>query len=223
MGAGQRTPEGVIRYRLGDAAAARRARAVAAVGALASLAPVALAAVLVDKLDLPAASGVAFWWVAIALGLLVGVRAAVGYGVASKRLRALVVTVDDERIRMEAGRIGSMVERGAVARIVEIGGPLGGLRVESTPDKQTGAVAVVRVPRGGEAFGEVRAWLEQWRPVERRGRRPAAARLALGVFVVAAIFFLPFLLDDFVARSRILAALAVAGMRLAVRRVLRTG
>jgi hypothetical protein len=213
----------VILYRLGDAAATRRARAMAAVGALASLAPVAMAAVLLDKLDVPGASGGAFWWVAGALGLLVGVRAAVGYDVASKRLRALVVTLEDERIRMETGRVAATVERAAVARIVEIGGPLGGLRVESRPDKQTGTVAVVRVPRGGEAFGEVRARLEQWRPVERRGRRPAMARVALGVFVVAAIFFLPFVLDDFIARSRILAALAVAGMWLAVRRVLRTG
>jgi hypothetical protein len=223
MGARERTPEGVILYRLGDAAAARRARAMAAVGALASLAPVALAAVLLDKLDLPAASGVAFWFVAGFLGLLVGVRAAVGYGVANKRLRALVVTVEPESIRMQAGRLASTVERAAVARIVEIGGPLGGLRVDSTPDARTGAVSVVRVPRGGDAFGEVRERLEQWRPVERRGRRPVVARLALGIFVVAAIFFLPFVLDDFVARSRVLAALAVAAMWLAVRRVLRTG
>jgi hypothetical protein len=223
MGPGQRTPEGVIRYRLGDAAAARRARAVAAVGALASLAPVLMAAVLLDKLDLPVASGGAFWFFAAFLGLLVGVRAAVGYSMASKRLRALVVTLDPERIHMEAGRPSSTLERAAVARIVEVGGLLGGLRVESTPDARTGAVTVVRVPRGGDGFGEVRARLGSWRPIERKGRRPPAARLALGVFVVAAIFFLPFVLDDFFAHSRVLAALAVVGMWLAVRRVLRAG
>jgi hypothetical protein len=196
---------------------------MAAVGALASLAPVAMAAVLLDKFDVPLASGGAFWFVAALLGLLVGVRAAVGYGVASRRLRALVVTVDEEGIRMEAGRLSSAVPRTALARIVEIGGPLGGLRVESTPDARTGAVTVVRVPRGGDAFGEVRGWLERWRPIERRSRRPPWARLALGVFVVAAIFFLPFVIDDFVARSRVLAALAVVAMWLAVRRLLRTG
>ena len=35
---------------------------------------------------------------------------------------------------------------------------------------RTGVVLVASVPRGGERFGDVRAALEQWRPIERRPR-----------------------------------------------------
>jgi hypothetical protein len=46
-------------------------------------------------------------------------------------------------------------------------------------------------------------------------------RVAVGVAVVAAIFFVPFLLEDFVARSKLVAAALVAGMWLVTRVVLR--
>jgi hypothetical protein len=209
----------VIRYRLGEAPATRRALAAAAVGALTSLAPVLLAVVLLNRLAWRLTA--AFWAVAAALTVLVVVRGVVGYGVTRRRLRALVVTLGDHDVRVEAAREACVIERAQVASIVEIEGALGGLRIESLPDPRDGAVSVIHVPRGGESFAEMRACLERWRPLERRGRRGPAVRFALGAVVVAGIFFVPFLLDDFVARSKLVAAGLVVGMWLVMRAVVR--
>jgi hypothetical protein len=218
VGPGQRPPEGVIRYRLGDVLATRRARAAAAVGAVTSLAPVVFAVVLLTRLGWQPATP--FWAVAAVLVALVVVRAAVGYGAARRRLRAMVVLLTDDDIRVETARDTYAIARTRAARIVEIDGALGGLRVESAPDPDGGGVSVVHVPRGGEAFGELRRHLARWGPIERRGRRGPLVRLAVGAVVVAGIFFVPFLLDDFVARSRIAAAGLVLGMWLVMRVVI---
>ncbi len=58
-------------------------------------------------------------------------------------------------------------------------------------------------------FGEVRAALEQWRPIERRARLGLRVRVLSGAAVVAAVFFLPFVLDDIVSRSKVLPAVLV--------------
>jgi hypothetical protein len=211
----------VIPYRLDGAIAARRACATAAVGVVTSLTPLALAAVLLNKLAWR--PGPAFWAVGGALLALLAVRAFIAYAGARRRLGGLLITVSDDVIRVQVARDACAIERGRVARILEVEGTLGGLRVESKPDLSSGVISVVHVPRGGEAFGDVRERLEQWRPVERRGRRGPTARLVLGGVVVAGIFFVPFLLDDFVARSKLLAAALVGGMWLAVRTVVRRG
>jgi hypothetical protein len=215
----------VIRYRLGAAPAARRARNSAAVAAVASLAPIVLTLVLLGKLGWQPTgpASVVLWVLSALVAVLVVVRAAVAYGAARRRLGALVVTLDGDHIRMEAARNACTIERARVARVVEVAGALGGLRVESEPDPRTGVVSVVRVPRGGDAFGDVRARLEAWRPLERRGRRGPAVRLALGAIVVVGIFFVPFLLDDFVARSKLVAAGLVVAMWLVMRVVIRRG
>jgi len=219
VGPGQRAPEGVVRYQLGDAAARLRARVATAVGAATSLAPVVLAIVLLRRLGW--APTAAFWAVVVALAALVAVRALVGHSTALRRLRALVVTVSGEDIRVETARESYVIERPRVARIVEIDGALGGLRVDSEPDPRTGTTYVANVPRGGPTFGEVREALERWRPIERRGRRGPAVRFAVGAIVVAAIFFVPFLMDDFVGRSKLVAAGLVVGMWVVMRGVLR--
>jgi hypothetical protein len=208
----------VIRYRLDDALARRRSGAAAAVGAVTSLAPVVFAVVLLNRLGWQPTA--AFWAIAAVLMALVIVRAAIGFGAARRRLRALVVTMTDDDIRVETTRNADAIERTAVARIVEIEGALGGLRVESAPDPRGGAVTVVHVPRGGEAFGELRARLERWVPIERRSRRGPAVRVAVGTVVVVGIFFVPFLLDDFVARSKVVAAGLVVGMWLVIRTIM---
>jgi hypothetical protein len=95
------------------------------------------------------------------------------------------------------------------------------MRVESVPDARSGIVYVAHVPRGGEGYADVRARLESWGPVERRGRRGPAVRLAIAVVVVAGIFFVPFLLDDFVARSKLVAAALVVGTWLVMRTAMR--
>jgi hypothetical protein len=208
----------VIHYRLDDALATRRARAAAAVGAVTSLAPIVFAVVLLTRLGWQPTTP--FWAVAVVLVVLVVVRGAVGYRAARRRLRGLVVTVTDDDIRVESARDAYAIERIRAARIVEVEGALGGLRVESVPDPHGGGVSVVHVPRGGEAFGELRACLARWAPIERRGRRGPAVRLAVGAVVVAGIFFVPFLLDDFVGRSRLAAAGLVVGMWLVMRAIM---
>jgi hypothetical protein len=219
VGPGQRSSESLIRYRLGDAEATRRARWAAALHAASSMAPLALAVVLLHRLGW--APPLAFWAVAIAIIALIATRAAVGYARASRKLRALVVTVGEGDIHVESGSSGVAIARPRVARIVEIDGSLGGLRVESLPEGRSGVVSEARVPRGGVGYADVRARLESWHPIERRGRRGPLVRVAIGVAVVAGIFFIPFLLEDFVARSKVVAAGLVAGMWLVVRAVTR--
>jgi hypothetical protein len=208
----------VIRYSLGDAEATRRARWAAVVGAVSSLAPIGLAVVLLHRLGWSPTT--AFWAVVGALVALVVTRASVGYGSARRKLRALVVTVGEDDIHVASTRDGYGIPRARVARIVEIDGSLGGLRVESYPDAR-GVIYEARVPRGGEGYADVRRRLESWRPIERRGRRAPRVRLALGALVVAAFFFVPFLLDDFVAHSKMIAAGLVAAMWLVMRMVTR--
>jgi hypothetical protein len=209
----------VIEYRLPPDVARRRAQAAAVVRGMTSLMPVVLAVVLLRRLGW-APTG-AFWAVVAALVGLVVARALVGYGTARRRLAALKVTVDDTSIRVDGAREGWAIDRSRVARIVEIDGALGGVRVESVPDPRSGVVFVVDVPRGGAGWADVRAAVESWRPVERRSRRGPAVRLLVGALVVGGIFFLPFLLDDFVARSKLVAAALVAATWIAMRLALR--
>jgi hypothetical protein len=209
----------VIRYRVGDAEATRRARWASVVRAVSSLAPIALAIILLHRLGW--APTLAFWAVAGVLVALVVTRAGLGYSSTRRKLRSLVVTVSDEDLHVENVRDGYSIARARVARIVEIDGSLGGLRVESLPDPRSGVVFEAHVPRGGEGFADVRGMLESWTTIERRGRRGPATRVAMGAAVVGAIFFVPFLLEDFVARSKLVAAGLVAGMWLVMRVVLR--
>jgi hypothetical protein len=207
VGSGQRASESVIRYRLGAAAAGRRATAAAVVGATIALAPVLLGLELLPRLGWePTAT---FWAVAAAIGALVVVRTVSHYQTARRRLASLQVTLDDDAIVTETPGETLTIQRERVARILEIDGELGGVRVESTPDPGSGVVLVANVPRGGDGFGDVRARLEQWRAIDRRPRLGVGVRLLFGAGVVAAVFFLPFLLDDFVARSKVVAAALV--------------
>jgi hypothetical protein len=208
----------VIRYRLGDAEATRRARWAAGLRAVSSLAPLVLAIVLLHRLGW--APTPLFWTLAGVLVTLVVVRAGLGYASSARKLRRLVVTVSDEDIHVENSRDGFAIARERVARIVEVEGGLGGLRVESVADPR-GLVFEAQVPRGGEGYADVRGKLESWRPIDRRGRRGPALRLAMGAVVVAAIFFVPFLLEDFVARSKLVAVALVLGMWLVMRVVMR--
>ncbi len=197
----------MIRYRLGAPAAKRRAAAASAIGAATAVAPVVLGFELLPRLGW-SPTGM-FWLVAAAIGALIVVRTVSQYTTARRRLSALEVTLDDEGIATATPSDALTVARARVARIVEVQGALGGLRVESEPDPRTGVVLVASVPRGGEHFGDVRAALERWRPIERRPRLGIGVRVLSGAAVVAAVFFLPFVLDDFVGRSRAVAGVLV--------------
>jgi hypothetical protein len=164
------------------------------------------------------------WAVRVALGAipaLVVARAALEFEGARRRLAALQIVVDDQAIAAERSGQGAVaVRRAEVARVVEVGGALGGLRVESLTGARGGR-AVVVVPRGGEAFGEVRAQLERWGRVERRAAPSRMARLALGGGVVAAVYLLPFVLEDLLSHSQALAAALIALAWTLTRRTLR--
>jgi hypothetical protein len=207
VGAGQRATEGVILYELGAAVARRRAAAASAVGALTALAPVVLGLELLPRLGWSPTG--TFWVVAATIGVLIVVRTLSQYTTARRRLASLKVTLEDDAIATATSSDTLTVARGRVARIVEVPGALGGLRVESTPDPRSGVVLVASVPRGGEHFGDVRAVLERWRPIERRRRLSVGVRVLSGAGIVAAMFFMPFVLDDFVARSKLVAAVIV--------------
>jgi hypothetical protein len=209
----------VIQYQLGTAAAKRRAAVAAGIGSATSLAPVVLSLELVPKLGWSPPA--VFWALALAVGALLVVRTSVQYAGGKRRLTALRVRLDDASVTTETARASLTIGRGEVERIVEVAGTLGGIRVESRPDPRTGVVLVASLPRGGDGFGDVRTTLEQWRPIERRPRASRAVRIGFGVGVVAAIFFLPFVLDELVGRSKLVAAvivlLAWAVMRWVVR------
>jgi hypothetical protein len=222
VGPGQRAPESLIRYRLGAPAARRRALAAAVVGATVAVAPLLLGLELLPHLPrLTWAPAGTFWVVAGGLGVLVAVRTVLQYQTSRRRLGALTVTLDDDSITTETPSESLTIARGRVARIVEVDGELGGVRIESEPDPRSGVVLLASVPRGGDGFGDLRAKLEQWRAIERRPRWGAGVRLLFGVGVVAAVFFLPFLLDDFVARSRVVAAGLVVLAWVLARRTMR--
>jgi hypothetical protein len=209
----------VIAYELGEAASRSRALAVASVRAVAALAPLGLAVELLTRNGWrPPAL---FWAVAGSIAALVLVRAFVQYGTAARRLRSLRVTVDRDAITARTVRETQVIPRAKVARIVEVEGPLGGLRVEAHPDPRSGVAMSASVPGGGPAFADLRAELEGWQAIQRRGRSGPAVRVVVALGVVAALFFLPFVLDEVVLRSHWVAGLAVvfvwAAMRWAMR------
>jgi hypothetical protein len=208
-----------LTYLLPAKAATKRAVAGAALAAVRSLAPIVLAVILLHRLGW--ATPGAFWAVAAALAVLIVVRAVVSYGGARRRLASLVITVNGDSIAVRTTRDAYAVERGRVAKMTEVTGPLGGLVVESEPDARTGVVLVAQVPRGGEGYAAVRNRLERWRPFERRARRGPVARAVVFGLVVVSIFFVPFFLDDFVAHSKLLGATLVAGLLVVVRGAVR--
>jgi hypothetical protein len=197
------TPPPIVRYQLGDAAVDRRASAAAIVGGVTALAPILLTIELLPRVGVvpPAV----LWPVGAAIVALIVTRTLVHRASLRRRLAGMRITIDDDAIATETARDSLTIPRTMVARIVEIDGALGGVRVESVPDPRSGDVLVASVPRGGEGFGDARAALERWRPIERRARPGVGVRLLFGVVVVAAVFFLPFVLDDLVARSRFIA------------------
>ncbi len=210
----------MIAYELSLAAARSRARAVAAVRAAAALAPLALAIELLTRGGWrPPAI---FWIVAGAIATLVVVRAVVQYGAARRRLLSLQVTLDGDAITERTVRSTRVVRRDEVERIVEVEGPLGGLRVEARACPRSGVVLSASVPTGGAGYAELRAELEGWGPIQRRSRSGPAAHIAVALGVVAALFFLPFVLDDVVLRSQWVAGAAVVSVWAAMRWAMRS-
>ncbi len=103
----------MIRYRLGDSEATRRACAAATVRGAASLAPIVMAVLLLRRLGwAPSAS---YGLVAGVLVVLIVTRALVGYARMRRKLRALTVTVGEKDIRVETSGDGYSIPRERVA------------------------------------------------------------------------------------------------------------
>jgi hypothetical protein len=205
-----------LRYALAEAAVLERGRATAIFGAVATVLPPLLVMILVAQLDLaPPTSLMIIAALVVALG---AARGAVGYRRVLRRLRALVIRIDPEALVVDTARASLVVPRAAVARIIEIDGPLGGLRVELRPGRDL--PDRVDLPRGGEHFADLRAELGLWSPVTRAPRRRRLTRVMLGVLVVLAIFFVPFFVEDVVARSRVVACAVILGVWLSMRAAL---
>jgi hypothetical protein len=180
-----------VRYALAPRVIVTRARVVAASGGAIAVAPAWLVVVLLAQLGLtsrPVALGLA-----VAVGLVGAARASIEYVRARKRLSTLAIDVEGDEIVVTSARGKTLVPATAIARIVEVEGDYGGLRVElvdgSVPSR-------FDVPRGGEAFGELRAWLSARAPIERAPRRGMVSRIALVAGVVLALFFVPFVVAD---------------------------
>jgi hypothetical protein len=215
--------EANLTYVLGDREVSWRARSTAAVASLATFLPTALVVVLLVKMGFLIGT---FATVLVALGGVLAI--ARGFAEArrlTRSLRVFSVTASDAALLVKTKKRALRIERAMITRAREIGGALGGLRIELSqayaPDATWPEWA--DIPRGGEHFGELRAHIESWTPIERPQKRVRAARIAIGVAIVAAIFFVPFVLDDVIGRSRAGAFAIVAVVwiviRIAMRRV----
>lgn len=205
-----------MRYVLAPPTVRARARVVAASGTAVAVAPAWLMVVLGWELGL-VSRGIAIA-LAGAIAVLGVVRAILVHRRAKAKLGALAIEVEEEALTVHTTEGETRVPPRAITRVTEIEGAYGGLRVEvagpSLPPR-------FEVPRGGDAFGELRAWLAARAPVVRAPRLGPAARVGLVVAIVVALFFVPFVVAD--ARgSRLAVALVLVvawgAMRVLVRR-----
>ena len=216
MGSGQR-PTKELTYTLGDAAARTRARVGAVVGTFTALAPAVLVVIVLKKLGYVLVP----WTIAVlvAIAVLATVRGLAEYRAMCRRLRAFRVTLDAEELRIVALRGELRIDRSAIDRVVDISGPLGGLRVllQDVDDLP----ARIDIPRGGADFGELRAALAGWAPMAPARRRGRVTRFWTGVGIALGIFFLPFIFDDFVAHSKVVALTLIFAMWAVMRLIAR--
>lgn len=227
MGPGQRPPEGLsLEYRLGDAAARTRARSTALLAAASALAPLALVVVLLQRLGY--ASGAVLIALVSAIVVLAAARSALTYRKLSRYLAGLSLVSRDDTLVVDTPDARLTIPRASVKRIIELAGALGGLRLELVDGEGAGEAdddekmpSRIDVPRGGERFGELRELLESWCAVERAPRRSRLVWMGVAIVIVGALFFLPFALEDFFAKSRVAAIALVLGTWGAMRFIMR--
>ena len=210
-----------LRYRLADAAIARRALVGALAETISATAPPLFVLLVLARLAVAPPQYLA------AGGALLVVLALARAWTSQKRLRRHLkhFVVEVGPLDVVIGTLGGehRVPRPAIERIREIPGVLGGLRLDLAQgwDGKDDSPEVVDVPRGGQGFAELRAALEDVRPLEpsKRGRREL--RIALFVVVVVSIFFVPFVLDMIGGQSRLVALAVVLGVWVGMRLLLR--
>lgn len=205
-----------MRYVLAPREVGARARVVALSGAAVAVAPAWLVIVLVAKLGI-APRGVTTG-LAGAVGLLGLARALLEQRRVRRRLGALAVVFEGDDLTLSTERGETHVPAAAIRRVTEIDGAYGGLRLELAGP---GLPPRFDVPRGGDAFADLRGWLVDRAPLARTPRRSRAARIALAAAIVLGLFFVPFVVAD--ARgSRLAVALVLlvawGAMRAAAKR-----
>jgi hypothetical protein len=210
-------------YRLDGDAAGARARWSALAATFGAMAPALFTAVTFGKLGL--VRGVYLGIVLALLLLLALVRIVAGYRRLRRHLEAFCVRERDGGGLSVTTRLGQYEIAGeSITRVRELGGVLGGLRVELAPgwDGSRDSPETIDIPRGGSAYAQLRTSLARAHPVEPPRKRSRAARVALSVAVIAGIFFLPFFLDAIFGKSKVVAVALVlvvwAGLRLMLRR-----
>jgi hypothetical protein len=209
-----------LTYRFDARAARFRARWSAALESAATLAPALLVVALLSKLG--AAPLALVWPFAAALALLAIARGFVRHARLLRHLSRFEVTLDDDALDAKSARGVVHVVRAQVERAREFGGALGGLRVWYRPSSPPQAKdhadepLWLDVPRGGATYAELRSALAAWTTIERPTPRTRGARLVFGAIVVLGIFFVPFILDDLVGRSRFGAVALVGALWLAL-------
>jgi len=205
----------VMRYSLAPQAVGARAWALAVWGAVRSAVPAWLVVALVTQLGLAPRA-----WMTLAACLVALLAVARGFAehrASRLRLAAFAIDADEDGLTVRTARGETRLARAAIARVTDIAGPLGGLRLDLVG--ATDLPSRVDVPHGGDAYGELREHLAAWVPVGRARRRGRVARAAVASAIVAGVFFVPFVLSD--ARgSRMAVALVLVAAWSAMRLVL---
>lgn len=210
-----------FRYRLADSAIARRALFGAVAETVSATAPPLFVLLVLGRLAVAPPQYLA------AGGALLVVLALARAWTTQKRLKRhleqFVVEVGPLDVVIGTLRGEHRVPRPAIERIREIPGVLGGLRLDLAQgwDGKDDSPEIVDVPRGGDGFSDLRAALEDIRPLEasKRGRREL--RIVLFVVVIVSIFFVPFILDMIGGQSRLIALAVVLAVWVGMRILLR--
>lgn len=210
-----------FRYRLAAPAIARRALLGALAETVSATAPPLFVLLVLGRLAVALPQ-----YLAAGAGLLVVLALARAWTTRQRLRRHLKNFVVEVRpLEVVIGTLGGeyRVPRPAIERIRDIPGTLGGLRLELMEgwDGKDDSPELVDVPRGGQGFAELRAALEDVRPLEapKRGRR--ALRIAVFVVVIVSIFFVPFVLDMIGNQSRLIALAVVLAVWVGMRVLLR--
>jgi hypothetical protein len=210
-----------FRYRLADAAIARRALFGALAETVSATAPPLFVLLVLGRLAVAPPQYLAAG--AALLVVLAVARAWTTRQRLKRHLKQFVVEVGPLDVVIGTLRGEHRIPRPAIERIREIPGVLGGLRLDLMEgwDGKDDSPELVDVPRGGEGFAELRSALEEVRPLEapKRGRRQL--RIAVFVVVIVSIFFVPFALDLIGGQSRLIALAVVLAVWVGMRVLLR--
>ncbi len=202
-----------MRYVLAPRSVSVRAGVVSASSAAAAVAPAWLVIVLARELGLVARAPAI--GLAVAIGLLGLARGLLLRRRAARRLAALAIEIDGEEMTVRTIGEAVRIPASAIARVSDIGGAYGGLRIELAG---AGLPARFDVPKGGDTFADLRAWLLAHAPLTQAPRRRRVPRIALAGAVVLTLFFIPFVVAD-VRGSRVAIALLLLAAWAAMRAI----